>query len=670
MNISARLAPFEHIQKCFRNANSNLETLSWDQFNCDQKQNAGRKVILKQKDFKNGTVRIRESCWLVLGEDILFNPNRGFGYKTASELKGLSRGNNWLPTKKQLKNDYDLHAYRLGFFAALAIETKNVWVDLNGYTLEQSPEHRLMQRFFAIIELADQPFLPLTGPSNFGDVLDSASEVIVSNGTIGLSSHHGVHGNNNINILFQSLVFRDYEVAAISLNGSKDVVLDQVKLLGNDIKVPVLGTFSSLRFLDQFAIRVKGELEEKIDLSRLVQQQIYYSVIKGGRKLKCISGSIYKQIMCEFINSDGLVDGNVYGLLFNKPSVAVNAFTESVDEYVSKNISLNDVQIDNTICKVREIVVLNRRVKGELKPVVDTAGSILQIDKIVDKDGRYKYSILSDYKITLSEAVHNLDAEHQKHFGTLYIPKELYHWIRSDLSINKFIKYGHKDGQYVRTRNSDTMNHVNKGVNAIRIDGVENIYLYNVGITNTINKGESGIDDIVYYGSKDGGHVKQSGNEPNKGYMGADTRAIGLFSVKNFKLEAIGVDHVTSYNGKSIGIDLQGSSDGFYNKLDHVSVNDIVSDTFACGIRVGPHISVNLNLTDVDSGNFDPKSTSYIIDNNNVSITNEPYGTQKINPWGDLLWGLFIIFLLVIVFYVLYTLYQNMQKNEYDLNKL
>ena len=68
-------------------------------------------------------------------------------------------------------------------------------VDLNGYTLEQCPGHALMQRFFALIELAAQPFIKNVGPHVFvgpNDTFAPCNNVVIQGpGVLGLSSHHG-----------------------------------------------------------------------------------------------------------------------------------------------------------------------------------------------------------------------------------------------------------------------------------------------------------------------------------------------------------------------------------------------------------------------------------------------------------------------------------------------
>ena len=56
-----------------------------------------------------------------------------------------------------------MNYYFLGFFAAIAVETEHVWVDLNGFSIVQSKRHHTYQRFFNIIELADRPFIKFEG---------------------------------------------------------------------------------------------------------------------------------------------------------------------------------------------------------------------------------------------------------------------------------------------------------------------------------------------------------------------------------------------------------------------------------------------------------------------------------------------------------------------------
>lgn len=148
----------------------------------------------------------------------------------------------------------------MGFFSALAIAASNVELDLNGYTIEQSQEHALLQRFFSVIELADSPFIDSAGPAEFiGDnpltAFRAASDVTITGpGTIGLSSHHGIHGNENKNVVIKDIVFENFEVAAVSLNNVDNLLIESCDLSrGNRQDVPVLGMFSAAKFILPYA---------------------------------------------------------------------------------------------------------------------------------------------------------------------------------------------------------------------------------------------------------------------------------------------------------------------------------------------------------------------------------------------------------------------------------
>mmetsp|Transcript_11138 Transcript_11138/g.15689 ORF Transcript_11138/g.15689 Transcript_11138/m.15689 type:complete len:208 (-) Transcript_11138:1152-1775(-) len=192
-------------------------------------------------------------------------------------------------------NVYDRNAFGLGFFSAIAVAASGVEIDLNGKKIEQSEGHALFQRFFAIIELADSPFIQSVGPAQFvadGNTFQAASDVkIIGPGTIGRSSHHGkyivdfmniiafwlmrhvtrlrlirtfrrcfyhdhihivhvgIHGNENSNVLIKDVTFTDFEVAAVSLNNVDSLRIVNCLIEQNRQDVPVLGMFSAAHFI-------------------------------------------------------------------------------------------------------------------------------------------------------------------------------------------------------------------------------------------------------------------------------------------------------------------------------------------------------------------------------------------------------------------------------------
>lgn len=68
--------------------------------------------------------------------------------------------------------------------------------------------------------MGSAPFIPKHGPHDFTN-FKKASFVTIKNGIMGLSSHHGIHGNGCSDILVENLTIRDFEVAGISINEGK-----------------------------------------------------------------------------------------------------------------------------------------------------------------------------------------------------------------------------------------------------------------------------------------------------------------------------------------------------------------------------------------------------------------------------------------------------------------
>jgi hypothetical protein len=192
-----------------------------------------RVVLLRAADFEKGTVRIRRPGLYVLAEDIEFNPD---------------------PHYLTTEDDYSSHPmYSMGYFAAIAIECPGVILDLQGKTIRQSFAHYFAQRFFSVIELADSAFVPNEGPGSVNQsadddaTLSSATDCMILNGVIGLSSHSGIHGNNNSNVLLQNLVIRDFEVAGVQLNGLHNGFFDRVRIEGTACAPVASETFSLIR---------------------------------------------------------------------------------------------------------------------------------------------------------------------------------------------------------------------------------------------------------------------------------------------------------------------------------------------------------------------------------------------------------------------------------------
>jgi hypothetical protein len=264
-------------------------------------------------DFNEGTLIITQPGSYKLCEDITFYPHVN---PPTSSSEGAA--NAFEPI---FPGPYDENAFGLGFFAAISIATSDVTINLDGHTIEQSQEHALLQRFFAVIELADSPFIKGTGPAQFvGETnqLNAASNIaILGPGTIGRSSHHGIHGNDNDNVLIDGVTFEDFEVAAVSINNANNLLITNCDISNNRHDVPVLGMFSAAKFIRPygkilkdvgFTMRLRGVVTSASDVyDGLVESinNVFSDVMTSGE----IQRSTHPNEYDLYHNELGVVDG-------------------------------------------------------------------------------------------------------------------------------------------------------------------------------------------------------------------------------------------------------------------------------------------------------------------------------------------------------------------------
>eukprot|EP00486_Rosalina_sp_Unknown_P012144 CAMPEP_0201592364 /NCGR_PEP_ID=MMETSP0190_2-20130828/190279_1 /ASSEMBLY_ACC=CAM_ASM_000263 /TAXON_ID=37353 /ORGANISM="Rosalina sp." /LENGTH=866 /DNA_ID=CAMNT_0048051107 /DNA_START=228 /DNA_END=2828 /DNA_ORIENTATION=+ len=216
-------------------------------------------VELYQTDFQDGTYRIFESGTYKIMEDIVFN----FAAPSAEVMADESFSPNsidvdelyWYPTREQAIYPDGTHpglytyegAFSLGFFAGISVEADFVTIDLNGFTLSQDPTFYFQQRFFALIELASMPFIPGQGPAAWGPTITSGNHVTVTNGNLGLTSHHGIHGNNNAYVTITNVNSGYFDVAGLQCNACNNVVISDCIVGPQNQDIPVLGRYAHAR---------------------------------------------------------------------------------------------------------------------------------------------------------------------------------------------------------------------------------------------------------------------------------------------------------------------------------------------------------------------------------------------------------------------------------------
>ena len=574
--------------------------------------NKGNYIIL-QEHFADGTLIIdTDDASFKLGENIEFNPNpvgtlvtkadAGLvlpGDPTAEENIALDASLAGRPLLSQYDLDgqgpdqgYDPAAFGIGFFSAIAIPADDVTLDLNGYTLEQSEEHALLQRFYSNIELGSAPFIPGQGPHDFGSTFDPAKNVTILNGTLGLSSHHGIHGNSNDNITIQGVDFKDFEVAAIALNGTNSAVIKDVTAT-NRKDVPVLGTFSNALFIVPYINylasweALDGDIDLTLDLptgslsvydiqADLVNaiDNVYEDVIEKGCS---IEANKHEDEFNLFQNPFGVVDGNAYGILTGAEGVQVDGYPYVDVSNPSTDIKIKDVEVKNLHSAVSEIPAL---ANSEGQAVIDPIGAVFMLLNAPngvsntlstnDLSGYYVGNVLSNAQLMVAKGIEEgafegsfLDVSRNT------IDGDIIDWAESGASLSDLVgTFGVDDGvgKFNWFYNGDTMFHVNKGTIGFKLDGSEDLYLENLSVEGLRSYGLPGSSEGGYY---EEGHPKQT----LYGYNGTASIAFSLAGTEDVVAKGLDAENIFSDWGEVFGVRIFNGSQNI--TIDNSSINSL-----------------------------------------------------------------------------------------------
>jgi len=495
-------------------------------------------INLRQNNFTNGTVRITKPGIYILKENISFEPNSS---------------NDFMPTGQQIASgQYPVGtagAYHLGFFAAITIETTGVILDLNGKTIKQTTLHSLQQRFYANIELASAPFIPAQGPATFSTPSNfkAGEKVLIKNGTLGISSHHGIHGNKMKDIILQNLSIENFEVAGIALNGAINSILYNITIKNTCINCRVLSTYSQARFIRTFLQTVPaGTTINGKDVNTVITD------LNNGleeAKNTVLAGNIPSNM---FGNShfDKGYDGNVYGLVLNVNGVVVNDFitTRPVEAIGNQHIYLQNITIKNIISRPVEIMALNSVPDDggaygggrQVGPI----GDILDINPITAENGTYNANLLSDAQLIIGKTNSSL------HFGTTNITNDIVNWAENYTVLSSVMNI---HGYYF-VKGGDSMGHIMKGNIGLFISAGENIRVNGFNIDTVTSKGSAvGLDAL--------GLVARGGNSRGVIVTGStnidlNSSVITLITTENSNANAQDIEVLGTSSVKKDGVSI------------------------------------------------------------------------------------------------------------------
>jgi predicted transcriptional regulator len=583
-----------------------------------------------------------------LCDDIVFCPHN-IDFRSASDeqiaeaFDPIAQGN----------DKYNNNEYALGFFAAIAVQANDVSISLNGHSISQCREHALMQRFFAVIELASSPFIRSAGPHNFVTTEFKAAKnfKLTGPGTVGLSSHHGIHGNDNENVQISYVTFKDFEVGAVSLNNVKGLEIKKCNIPNNRHDVPVLGSFSAALKMRPYLKHLKATNPGySMTLGGIVKSvEDVYNTLVGH------IANVYKDVMDDGIinatthpdeyrlynNPHQVIDGPCYVFLVHGKGPAIGGFGDvlSTDaSALSADVSIVDNKAQNIRCFTDEVLatVVDARVQN------DARGAILQFYNslnqtyigINESSGKYTYTgnVNLDAQIMVGKAIQQgLLGDNILQTNVNSVGPSLIKWAEgNDPSFTPKFRC-----------NGDSMHHVIKGSVMIRVEDCQGFKIHGNSIDQVEILSHSPVDLLCADFHKGASSVDYSAR------MIADLRGISVAAVSAYNDDRRDSNSIISHNiitnlksesAKLIaGIDIQGVSEGVDIEDNYVNVDPSVSrdapDEKCIGLRIRRNataIFANLN------NNFVQGMVDEVIKSSDSSRKLLPEHHPR--PAGDLEW--------------------------------
>lgn len=487
-------------------------------------------VLLSQSSFDQGTYRIKTPGRYVLTEDIRFNPNRSTYNTSTNRLEGPD----WMPTAAQIASGAypvaPVGAYHMGFFSAITIESDNVVIDLNGFTLEQHIEHYLQQRFFSIIELAPTPFIQGQGPSNFG-IFEKHQYIKIHNGDLGLTSHEAIHGNGTKNLILKDLTCYDYEQGAIAINGGSIILMKNIQIERNSQDALVRATYSQGRFIRSFLRRIIASGNPVLNVNGL---SLSGSLILSELELEL--DSVFNDVILQkreptsvlFNNPDpsNTCDGSVYGIVLNKLGAAVGPFLATSDHVDNRLILLENITIcgiDSDPVEVPALCMPSDHTLAQRGPV----GDVIRINMCTDDEGRYLPNTLSNAQFYVSKYASLIGVNPQAS------PALYDEWLPG----LKILSTVMAEQKICFMYNKDAMSHTMKGNIGIFLSGASAVMIDSVHLERISNHGAA-----------------SKGND-HDGYEGNRTRGIAATACKSLILKNVNLRDLSSQTADVYGLD-------------------------------------------------------------------------------------------------------------------
>ena len=469
-------------------------------------------ISLTNEDFKKGSCYIDKPGIYQLKENIIFNPNCYDFEKSTDKLTDC-----WFRQSDQ--EIYQGKECDHGFFCAILIKSNNVIIDLNGFKIEQHPLHFLQQRFFSLIQLGNSPFIKGQGPGgDWGDLKICKNIVIYSSkknkGILGRSSHFGIAGNENQNVIIENIEVSNFESIGLIFNNIDNLYLYNCKIKDSNKDVIINSNYAALLAIHKIFRQLISNSLAKISnikfnnkninyyfnliekyINRIVTNCHFYNQITPTELKDSLDVQIKKIFGSEIIDNCQLSDGSSHiGLQITGRGVAIkdikkasgcpcahNFSVNAQDNKNSENIYIKNVEISNLKANIKQTFHFSFLDNNEKKRITGCFGEMFKLDLAIDQKGQYKGNILSDSQILtalINKKVKNLIPS-----NTINIPDQLLDYFSSQKNLLLL------DDKITTIFGFDIMNHTLKGCFGARFEQIKNLRIDNLKIKNIMNHG-------------------------------------------------------------------------------------------------------------------------------------------------------------------------------------
>jgi len=486
-------------------------------------------VPLSQADFANGPYRIKDPGYYYLTENIAFDQSGG-------RTEDRPHTGAW--------------------FTALSVECDNVVIDLNTYTLEctQGFVERQDFKVFSMIELNNSPFPHLVFAFSDDTALKTAHNVEIKNGTLGRSPHHGIHGNLNTNIAIHDLVIRDWEVAAISLNGLKNGKIKNITISGIEHNVAFTGLVAVIQsaLLELTILKNKGDANAQEYIDALEVMAASEDPDQSGR------GHLPPNH-----------DGNCYGIFLNRAVDVGPLPSGHCDDGTINCVSVEDVTVCNMITSVIETVGMANAAGERMKSI--PFGTLRWYDAYAGAGNTFAPNALLKAQAYVMK-------QNPSRIGVPVPDGFLDNILSATPSEALFVS------QVSPALGGDFATHTNKGAFGIRVDCGHGVSLRNCKVYNVQAKGVVGKEQSTLPG---GNHYP---NLQEERYKGNDVHGITLVGCRNCSVDNSSTFECTSDHGFIYGMMIMNEAEGntitSVHSSDHYAVHDDINSAVNPSARV------------------------------------------------------------------------------------